>query len=113
MSSINFSSILSSLNSAVSSGAITSSAIPTIMSGIAKLHGPSSQVTALLNQLMINVNNPAAIGAIVTQIEATPGVPSTVLPLLESLRVPNVTPLQVSESVTQIEAAVTASTSIF
>ena len=108
MSSFNFGSVLKALNTA----GVSPTSIPSVMQAIAQLHAPSSTVTALLNQLMINVNNPDAIKTIVTQIESTPGVPSTVLPLLESLKAPNVTPLQISQSVTQIEAAVSASTSL-
>lgn len=106
--SFNFTNIINALTSA----GVSSSTIPSVVTALGSISGPTSQVTAKLNQLAINMNNPAVITEIVTQIEATPGVPPAVLPLLEDLKKPGISPLEVTQVISAIEQAVANANSL-
>lgn len=106
--SFSFTSIINALTTA----GVSSSTIPSVVTALGSISGPSSQVTAKLNQLAINMNNPAVIQEIVTQIESTPGVPPAVLPLLEDLKKPGISPLEVTQVISAIEQAVANANSL-
>lgn len=107
--SFNFSNILSALTSTGNTAAI-----PGVISALGNigLSSVSSRVTAQLNQLAAEMNNPDAVKQIVTNIEVTPGVPPSVLPLLESLKQPGVTALQAAQAIAAIEAQVASANSL-
>jgi hypothetical protein len=101
------------LITALTTAGVSTTTIPNIIQSIGGLNSVSSKVTAELNQLAVNMNNPDVVKQIVINIESTPGVPSTVIPLLENLKTPGVSPLTVIQTISAIEQAVANANSLF
>lgn len=98
----------SSLASSLSSSGVAQSMIPSILSGIAKLHTNTVNIQPQLNQLAVVANDPGAIAALVDQIVIQAGVPPAAVSMLSSLKMPGVTAAQVFQVIQATEASVAA-----